>query len=264
MVERIVWIKPVIYQDTDVSKNIKRRAHVTTLKTEKSPTVALLLCIFLGGIGAHRFYVGKPGTGILMLLTGGGFGIWYLIDLASLISNQFKDADGNTLEVSKNPPTFKKVITIFGIIYAVFFLFFISVFATVLSALFFATSGMTGVVHNQLTALSAGNIEKAYSYVSADTQKSASLEDFKRIVHEHPVLENYKTALFPYTEINNNVGIMKGFITSKDGTISMVEYHLIKEGDELKIQGFQFEPTTNDASESTSSNASEFKTFEDK
>ena len=71
----------------------------TSTESKKSPTVALLLCIFLGSLGVHRFYVGKIGTGILMLLTSGGFGIWYFIDLASLISNQFKDADGNTLEV---------------------------------------------------------------------------------------------------------------------------------------------------------------------
>ncbi len=44
--------------------------------------VSLLLCIFLGFLGAHRFYVGKVGTGILMLLTGGGCGIWLLLTLS--------------------------------------------------------------------------------------------------------------------------------------------------------------------------------------
>ena len=48
----------------------------------KSRLVALLLCCFLGWLGAHRFYVGKIGTGLLMPLTlGGCFGIWVVVDL---------------------------------------------------------------------------------------------------------------------------------------------------------------------------------------
>ena len=67
-------------------------------KSKKSALTALLLCLFLGALGIHRFYVGKIGTGILMLLTAGGFGIWSLIDLIVIACGNFTDKYGNYLE----------------------------------------------------------------------------------------------------------------------------------------------------------------------
>jgi len=63
----------------------------------KSRLVTLLLCFFLGGFGVHRFYVGKMGTGLLMLLTLGGCGIWYMIDLIMIIVGAFKDQQGRVV-----------------------------------------------------------------------------------------------------------------------------------------------------------------------
>jgi TM2 domain-containing membrane protein YozV len=60
----------------------------------KSRLVAVLLCLLFGVFGAHRFYVGKIGTGILMLVTFGGFGIWALIDLILVIVGSFRDKEG--------------------------------------------------------------------------------------------------------------------------------------------------------------------------
>lgn len=62
--------------------------------SDKSRAVALALCIPLGVFGAHRFYVGKIGTGLLQLCTLGGLGLWYLYDLIVLASGEFRDADG--------------------------------------------------------------------------------------------------------------------------------------------------------------------------
>ena len=50
----------------------------------KSKVVALILSIFLGELGIDRFYLGYIGTGILKLITCGGFGIWWLIDLIKI------------------------------------------------------------------------------------------------------------------------------------------------------------------------------------
>lgn len=63
----------------------------------KSWIAALLLCLFLGTIGVHRFYVGKVGTGIVMLLTLGGLGVWVLVDLIMIIVGSFKDKQGLAL-----------------------------------------------------------------------------------------------------------------------------------------------------------------------
>ncbi|MBT5738970.1 MAG: TM2 domain-containing protein [Planctomycetes bacterium] len=63
-------------------------------KSDKDFVPTVLLCIFLGGLGVHRFYVGKVGTGLLMLFTLGGFGIWALIDLIMIVTGSFRDADG--------------------------------------------------------------------------------------------------------------------------------------------------------------------------
>lgn len=50
----------------------------------KNKWVALLLCIFLGGFGAHKFYEGKIGMGILYIFTLGLFGVGWIIDIISI------------------------------------------------------------------------------------------------------------------------------------------------------------------------------------
>jgi TM2 domain-containing membrane protein YozV len=73
-----------------------------------SRTTVLLLCLFLGGLGIHRFYVGKIGSGVAMLLMSilspftlfislFAVGIWATIDLIMIIVGTFKDGEGNNI-----------------------------------------------------------------------------------------------------------------------------------------------------------------------
>jgi len=64
---------------------------VVTGESPSSRLVALILCILLGFLGIHRFYVGKWGTGLLMLLTGGLLGIWVIIDIILIAVGAFRD-----------------------------------------------------------------------------------------------------------------------------------------------------------------------------
>lgn len=76
--------------NNDVAKNNTSDAHEWI--------VTMLLCWFLGGFGAHRFYTGHIASGIVQLITLGGCGIWALIDWICLCANEFKDINNKPLK----------------------------------------------------------------------------------------------------------------------------------------------------------------------
>lgn len=90
----------------------------TQVQTQKRDyPVALLLCMFLGGLGAHRYYTGYIGLGILQLILcfcGGIGAIWVLIDLIAILMNKYNDSNGQSLANSDS--TVSKTLRIIAII----------------------------------------------------------------------------------------------------------------------------------------------------
>lgn len=72
----------------------KKAAKSAAKAGDKSQIVALLLVIFVGALGIHRFYLGYTWQGIVQLLTLGGLGIWTLIDLIRIITGSLKPKNG--------------------------------------------------------------------------------------------------------------------------------------------------------------------------
>jgi hypothetical protein len=63
----------------------------------KSWMTTLLLAIFVGYLGVHRFYTGHTMLGVVQLVTCGGFGIWQWIDVIFILMGKYTDAQGRPL-----------------------------------------------------------------------------------------------------------------------------------------------------------------------
>lgn len=64
----------------------------------KSKGTTAVLCILLGFLGIHRFYVGKIGTGLIWLLTGGLLGLGWFVDFIMVLCGSFEDKDGAVIK----------------------------------------------------------------------------------------------------------------------------------------------------------------------
>lgn len=77
---------------------LKKQKKAAASGPGKSQIVALILCILVGPLGIHRFYLGYPLEGVLMLLTVGGCGIWWIIDLIRIVTGDLQPFDGEYTE----------------------------------------------------------------------------------------------------------------------------------------------------------------------
>ena len=67
------------------------------MNSEKDWVITLILAILVGSLGIDRFYTGSILLGVLKLVTLGGLGLWWLIDLIMLVTGNYKDGDGNPI-----------------------------------------------------------------------------------------------------------------------------------------------------------------------
>ncbi|PGZ92968.1 MULTISPECIES: TM2 domain-containing protein [unclassified Bacillus (in: firmicutes)] len=81
-----------ILQKQDLSSEDLQLLSSEMTKKKKSSGTTWLLWLFLASLGGHRFYLGKTGSAVAMLLTLGGLGIWSLIDLF-LINGMIKNTN---------------------------------------------------------------------------------------------------------------------------------------------------------------------------
>ena len=85
----------ITQEEFDLQKEKLLNSSTTTSTTDW--LTLFLLTFFVGVLGVHRFYVGKIGTGFLMLLTLGGLGVWFLVDLILVVTGQFTNKDGERI-----------------------------------------------------------------------------------------------------------------------------------------------------------------------
>ena len=94
-------IKEALDPTKEIVENPKSTNSDSTELSDKEFIPTILLCFFVGIIGVHRFYVGKLGTGVAMILTLGGLGIWVLVDFIMICIGSFRDIDGRIIKYQR-------------------------------------------------------------------------------------------------------------------------------------------------------------------
>ena len=95
------WTREGIGKDKSLEDAVPEMPGSTkeaSVVSDKKRLLTLIICLGFGIFGAHRFYAGKRKTGMLMLVTIGGLGIWYVIDCLIVLFGEFKDNKGRKIK----------------------------------------------------------------------------------------------------------------------------------------------------------------------
>ena len=94
-------LKDALGQNKEISETENKSYKPSDELSEKEFLPTLILCFFVGMLGVHRFYVGKIGTGVAMIFTLGGLGIWVLVDFILICIGSFRDIDGRLVKYQR-------------------------------------------------------------------------------------------------------------------------------------------------------------------
>ena len=123
---------------------------------------AFFFSLFLGIFGVDRFYLGKIWTGLLKLLTMGGFGIWAFTDLSLIISGNMRDKQGNKLiDAEKYKKFAKRTVLVSTVVCLLIFLL-------ILFLIYYITSQIisSGFRDDYMKILQGGNIDDLAPYLN--------------------------------------------------------------------------------------------------
>lgn len=144
-----------------------------------------------------------------------------------------KPLSSDTSEGVKTTPSWFKI-----------FVVFIVALALGVVWLFYSTPDLTHTVEGQLTALRQNKISEAYyEYTSKEFQSTTSLDAFRQFLKSHPILLETKSIEIDEHKVEDNIGSLKGTLTSAAEETALIQYYLIKEGDRWKILRIEISPS---------------------